>query len=82
MVLAQMEYLPPISLPMVPPKTPVSNGEKFDVAGYYIPNEKFLTVLRKTPGINPTQVIFSYQDICSHFFEYILLMRDIFFDNR
>ena len=79
-----MEYLPPICLPMPPPKAPppVEPEERFDVNGHYMPNEDFLKVLRKVPGVNPTQKIFTYRQICSIFSEYILLMRDIFFDNR
>ena len=75
-----MEYLPPICVPMPPPKAPPV--ERFDGNAHFMPNQDFLKVLRKVPGVNPTQLVFTYRQICSIFSEYLVLMKNYFFDAR
>ena len=83
-VLTQMEYLPPIKLPMMSPTAsqPASEKPKFDIEGTYMVTAKFLRVIRQVPGCLQDTNIFKYRKLTELLSQYILDNKDNFFDNR
>ena len=83
-VLTQMEYLPPIKLPMTPPTAsqPPTERPKFDIDGTYMVREKFLHVLRQVRGFPQGAKVFKYKKLTELLSQYILDNKDNFFDNR